>query len=225
MIMAFGPIMRVKAGELLVELAPLTKENVTQFIENGGMQHASVTKYLARTSAPVNEDELEWFERTRTDKASVIWGIYVIDGDERKLIGNTALENITRKHIHQATSGSLIFDQSYWGKGIASSIHKARTWYAFQYLGLHRIMSAVIQGNVGSLKALRKSGYELVYVERNTVFVDGHLRHQDNLECLNPNEPFWSQWWRGERSSKKSQEAKKRTIDALSWAEKNVTLL
>lgn len=223
--MAFGPIMRLKAGDLLVELAPLTKENVTQFAENGGMQHASVIKYLNRTAAPVKEDELEWFDHTRTDKESLVWGIYVIEGDSRVLIGNTALTNITSKHIHQATSGSLIFDQSYWGKGIASSIHKARTWYAFQYLGLHRIMSAVIQGNIGSLKALRKSGYDLVYVERNTVFVDGKLRHQDNLECLNPNEPFWGQWWHGERPTKSSLEAKKRAIEALAWAKENVTLL
>ena len=223
--MAFGPIMQVKAGNLVVELAPLTKENATLFIENGGMQYASVTKYLDRKSAPVKEDELEWFDRTREDKANLVWGIYVLDGETRTLIGNTALDNITRKHIHQATSGSLIFDKSYWGKGIASSIHKARTWYAFEQLGLHRIMSAVIQGNVASRKALQKSGYELVYVERNTVFVDGQLRHQDNLECINPNELFWSQWWHGERPPKKSFEAKKRSRDALSWAKENVTLL
>lgn len=223
--MAFGPIMRVKAGDLLIELAPLTKDNAPQFVENGGMQHATVTKYLARTSAPVKEDELEWFERTRTEKDSLIWGIYVVKGDECTLIGNTALTGITRKHIHQATSGSLIFDQSYWGKGIASSIHKARTWYAFEHLGLHRIMSAVIQGNLGSLKALQKSGYELVYVERNTAFVDGKLRHQDNLECLNPNEPFWGQWWHGERPPKRSIEARNRTLEALLWAHENVTLL
>jgi RimJ/RimL family protein N-acetyltransferase len=223
--MAFGPIIRVKAGDLLIELAPLTKENVPLFIENGGMQHASVTKYLNRTSAPVREDELEWFDRTRADKESLVWGIYIVEGDTRLLIGNTALTNITRKHIHQATSGSLIFDKSYWGKGIASSIHKARTWYAFQYLGLHRIMSAVIHGNVASLKALQKSGYDLVYVERNTVFVDGKLRHQDNLECLNPNEPFWSQWWHGERPPKHSIETRKRAAEAFAWAEEHVTLL
>ena len=223
--MAFGPIMQVKAGDLLIELAPLTKENVTKFVENGGMQHASITKYLDRTSAPVKEDEIEWFERVRAEKDSLTWGIYVIEGDSRTLIGDTTLMDITRKHIHQATSGSMIFDQSYWGKGIASSIHKARTWYAFQYLGLHRIMSAVIQGNIASLKALQKSGYDLVYVERNTVFVDGRLRHQDNLECLNPNEPFWSQWWHSERPPKHSLAARRHAQEGLDWARQHVKLL
>ena len=223
--MAFGPIMQVKAGDLLVELAPLTRENVATFVENGGMQRASVTKYLNRTSAPVKEDEIDWFDQTRKDKTSLVWGIYVVNGEERILIGDTALTDITRKHIHQATSGSLIFNKEYWGKGIASAIHRARTWYAFEQLGLHRIMSAVIQGNVASLKALRKSGYELVYVERNTVFVDGRLRNQDNLECLNPNEPFWSQWWHGDRPPKRSLEAKKRAGEAFEWSKEHVTLL
>jgi RimJ/RimL family protein N-acetyltransferase len=223
--MAFGPIMQVKVGELLVELAPLTKENVGEFVRDGGMQHASITRYLDRRAAPVLEDEHEWYERVRGEKNSLTWGIYLVEGEKKTLIGDTTLFDIAKKHIHQATSGSMIFRQEYWGKGIASAIHKARTWYAFQHLGLHRIMSAVIQGNVGSLKALQKSGYDLVYVERNTVFVDGQLRHQDNLECLNPNEPFWTQWWHGERPPKHSLESKKRTVDALAWAKEHVTLL
>ena len=118
----------------------------------------------------------------------------------------------------------MISDPAYWGRGIASAIHKARTWYAFQHMGLHRIMSAVLQGNVGSRKALSRSGYELVYVERNEQFVDGKLCHLDCLECLNPLEPFWSQWWHGERPPKKLVEARRCTLDALEWAEKNVTL-
>jgi RimJ/RimL family protein N-acetyltransferase len=221
--MAFGPIMQVKAGDLMVELAPLTKENVSEFI-NPGMQQASITRYLSRRSAPVLEDEQEWFERIRKEKESLTWGIYVVRGDERILIGDTTLFDITKNHIHQATSGSMIFRQEYWGKGIASAIHKARTWYAFQHLGLHRVMSAVYHGNVASLKALQKSGYDLVYVERNTSFIDGTLRHQDNLACLNPNEPFWSQWWHGERPPKHSLEARRHTQEALEWALRNVTL-
>ena len=223
--MAFGPIMQVKVGELLIELAPLTKENMGEFVKDGGMQQASITRYLDRRVAPVLEDEYEWYERARGEKNSLTWGIYLVEKEKKILIGDTALFDITKKHIHQATSGSMIFRQEHWGKGIASAIHKARTWYAFQHLGLHRIMSAVIQGNIGSLKALQKSGYTLVYVERNTVFVDGRLRHQDNLECLNPNEPFWTQWWHGERSPKHSLEAKRQTADAFAWAEEHVTLL
>lgn len=229
--MAFGPIMRLKAGELTIELAPLTKEVMGEFINlehGGGMQRLEVRRYTSSITAPVLEDEHDWFEKTRQSKDSIVWGIWLIEDDRRILIGNTSLFSFDEGHtklIQQATSGSMIFRKEYWGKGIASSIHKARTWFAFQHLGLHRVKSAVIQGNVGSLKALGRSGYSLVYVERNEQFINGQLRHLDCLECLNPNESFWNQWWHGDRPPRRALEARKCTQEALAWAEENVELL
>ncbi|MEO6109684.1 MAG: GNAT family protein [Candidatus Saccharimonadales bacterium] len=223
--MSFGPIMRFTVDELHIELAPLNKEVMSEFI-NPGMNQASITRYLASHVAKTIEDEEEWYEKTRKAEDVIVWGIWLIEGEKRTLIGNSALEHIeiSDAHMHQAISGSLIFRKELWGRGIASAAHKARTWYAFHEVGMHRITSAVIHGNGGSLKALKRSGYELVYVERNTVFVDGQVRHQDNLECLNPEDPFWSQWWHGERPSKRAIDARLRTREALKWAEENVEL-
>lgn len=221
--MSFGPIMRFKVGELRIELEPLSKEVMSEFV-SPGMQQAGVNRYLVHHAAYTKEDEEDWFDKTRADKSSLVWGIWVIEKDERKLIGNTALSEIHWTHVHQATSGSLIFRKEYWGKGIASAAHKARTWYAFQHMGLHRVKSAVMQGNVGSYKALAKSGYSLVYVERNEQFIDGKLHHLDNLECLNPLDPFWTQWWHGDRPTKRALEARKITEQALAWAQQNVEL-
>lgn len=220
--MTFGPIMKMKVGELQIELAPLKKEVMHEFVQPGMQQH-SVIKYLQQ-HAKVEEDEDEWYDTARKRADSVLWGIWVIDGATRIVIGTTALHDITRNHTYQATSGSMIFRKEYWRKGIASRIHMARTWYAFEQVGLDRIMSAVIQGNIGSRKALVKSGYDVVYVERNTHFVDGMLRHQDNLECLNPNDPFWSNWWHGDRPTKRMVDARKRTVAAMEWAKQNVEL-
>lgn len=222
--MAFGPIMRLKVDELEIELAPLRQSDLESFI-SPGLQQASVSRYLMLRVAPVLEDEHEWFEKTRTDKNSIHWGVYDITDGKRVLIGTTGVTGIVREPLKQATSGVLIFRKDYWGKGIASHIHKARTWYLFTHVGLVRIMSAVIQGNVASLKALEASGYSVVYTERNTTFGDGRLRHQDNLECLNPSPDVWRQWWGSDRPTKRSVEARKRTLDALAWAEQNVSLL
>lgn len=222
--MAFGPIMQLKVGELDIELAPLTKESMAAFI-SPGMQRASISKYLAYSVAPVLEDEQEWFDKTRQAQDSLVWGIWVKNGDEKTVIGTSALHNRSMDPIKIAGSGSMIFDSAYWGKGIASSIHKARTWYAFQHMGLTCIRSGVIQGNVASLKALQKSGYSLVSVERNMVFVDGALRHADNLECINPGEAAWRHWWGTDRPTKLAREARLRAQDAMTWAEQNVTLL
>ncbi|MFZ1250114.1 MAG: GNAT family N-acetyltransferase [Candidatus Microsaccharimonas sp.] len=233
--MAFGPIMRFKAGELQLELAPLTKEDMSEFVSvshGGGMQRLSVSRYLGISSAPTAEDEADWYEKTRTATDTLVWGIWVVDEKAgeitRTLIGNSALIEIDKgghtKLIRQAVSGSMIFRPEYWGKGIASAAHKARTWYAFKQLGLHRVKSAVIQANVGSRTALERSGYSLVYIERNEQFSDGQIHHLDNLECLNPYDFFWKQWWHGDRPTKTATDARRRTLEALNWAENNVEI-
>ena len=222
--MAFGPIMRMKVSELDIELAPIAKEDLGMLIAPG-MQQASATRYLTVLGAPVIEDEEEWYNKVQKDNASLVWGIWDVSEGRRLLIGTTALESIEKEYTLQATSGSLIANKAYWSKGIASTIHKARTWYAFHELGLTRIKSAVIHGNVASRKALEKSGYTLVYIERNTVFADGRLRHQDNLECLNPEELAWKLWWGTDAPTATSLAAREKTIEAMKWAEEAVGLL
>jgi RimJ/RimL family protein N-acetyltransferase len=229
--MAFGPTMRLNVPQkdgssLTVELSPLTRESMGQFVANGGMQSYPVICYLARQTSPVLEDEYEWFDKARADETSVIWGVWIINGKTRQLIGNSALTHIEYgpTGFKQATSGVMIFNRAYWNKGIASYIHKARTWFAFKELGLTRIKSAVIQANPASRRALAKVGYVYVYTERNTSFTDGVLQHQDNLECLNPLEPFWSSWWGEDKPTKEAIAARKLTRQVLEWAEVNVIL-
>lgn len=227
--MSFGPVMRIHVGDLYIELAPLTKESMGDFIDpiksEHGINRHSVSQYVRYTLSRTSEQEEAYYEKISNDPTCVKWGIWVLNGSERELIGLSDLNSIEGTLVRQATSGSLIFRKEYWGKGIASAAHKARTWYAFTQLGLHRIMSAVIQGNEGSLKALTRSGYNLVYVERNTHFVNGRQHHQDNLECLNPLEPFWSTWWGTDKPSQRALKARPLVETALAWAEENVELL
>lgn len=222
--MSFGPRMRLQIGDLTIELAPHEKEAMSEFI-NPGMQQLSVTRYLSMGSAPVLEDELEWFEKVRTDKARINWGIWVVDGDTRQLIGDSSLFDIKRSHTLQAESGSVIANKEFWGKGIATAIHKARTWYAFEQMGLTRISSRVIQGNTASKKALLHSGYSFTHMTRNVEFSDGQLRHMDSFECINPSELTWRLWWGSDRPTSAAREAREQTRQALEWARQNVTLL
>lgn len=233
--MAFGPIMRFAVKELEVELAPFAKSDMGEFISleyGGGMQQFSVCKYMGRRQAPVLEDEEEHYEKVRKSTDRYVWGIWLIFREEdtvrRQLIGVTDLFGLNEggtKLIQQATSGSMIFNKAYWGLGIASAAHKARTWFAFTQLGLHRIKSAVLQENIGSRKALERSGYTFVYTERNECFIDGQFQNLDCLECLNPNRMFWSQWWHGDTPTDVAVTARRATRKTLAWAEKNVVLV
>ncbi len=222
--MALGTVMKFTTdGGLKIELAPFTRVDVVDFAE--GFSKESVIQYLGVGHAQTAETEQEWYDKVIKDDKRVIWGIWVVVDGVRKLIGNTALIEISRKHIFQATSVSVIVDKSFWGKGIASAAHRARTYYAFKRMGLHRVKSAVVAGNTASKRALEKVGYTHVCTERNETFVDGKLRHMDCLECLNPDDWAWRQWWGEDRPTSKSIEARALTRQALEWAEKNVELL
>ncbi len=220
--MAYGSIMRMTTGEHTIELAPLNREVMGEFIRPG-LQSANITKHL-ETKAKVLEDEYEWYDKVRTDDTSRSWGIWIVRDDSRELIGSSSLHNLSKDFFYQAGSGSLIFKNEYWGKGIASTIHQARTWYAFQILGIDRIWSEVIQGNVASRRALEKSGYYVIGVKRNAQYVDGKLRHVDILECINPEAAAWKRWWGEDRPVKAAREARLRTKAAMQWASENVTL-
>lgn len=222
--MSFGPRMRLQVGDLTIELAPHEKEAMNELI-NPGLQQASVTRYLSMGGAPVLEDEHEWFDKARTDKTQLNWGIWVVKGESRQLIGGTSLMDIKKSHTLQAESGSLIANKEFWGKGIATATHKARTWYAFEQMGLARISSCVIQGNIASKKALLHSGYSFTHMRRNIEFSDGQLRHMDVFECINPSDQTWRLWWGSDRPTKASREAREQTRQALEWAQQNVTLL
>lgn len=228
--MAFGPIMKFQVDGLQVELAPLTKEVMGEFISreyDGGLQRFEVHRYLGRGTAPVLEDEFDWFESARAEKTSFVWGIWVVDGQNRKLIGNTSIFKIgpvgSAGFIRHGVTGSLIFDTNYWGRGIASAAHKARTWFAFKQLGLHRLTSDVLQVNIGSRRALDRAGYVQVGTVRNEAYVDGKLLHLDRLECLNPQTLLWDQWWHEDNPTEEAVAARARTEEVLKWAEENVT--
>ena len=183
-----------------------------------------MTKFLERGPQTI-ESEQAWYDKMQSDPTSVTWGIWVIEDGERKLIGNSAIHHLEYTPMRQGTTGSAITEQQYWGRGIASAAHKARTWYAFEKLRLHRLRSGVMQGNIGSRKALGRSGYELVYVEYNHRFADGKLQDMDNLECLNPADQEWGRWWNGRHPTEDALSARKRTQETLEWARAHVTLL
>lgn len=222
--MAFGCIMKLKTRSgLSIELAPFSREEVLVFRD--GMQCASVLRYLNTSTAQTDETEQEWYDNVVKDKASIVWGVWAVERGKRTLVGNTALSHITHEPLKQAVSGIILTNSSYWGKGIASAAHRARTLYAFKQLRLVRIKSAVMHGNYASKKALEGVGYLTVYTERNEKFIDGALRHMDNMECLNPDDWAWRQWWGEDRPTAKAVEARKKTQSVLEWAEKNVELV
>lgn len=225
----FGPIMRfnVEKSGLRVELAPLRREDMPAFVEDGGMQSYEVLKFLGRTSAAVLEDEYEWFEKVLKDKDDLVWGIYVIDDDSRTIIGTTGIHDINGQMYapcKSATSGFMIFRPEFWGKGIAGACHRARTMYAFDVLGLVAIRSGVIFENEASRRAVESVGYVVHHTDRMNGLYRGGPRQDYALQCINPDKYVWAYWWRSEKPAKKWRDARVKTAEALRWARDNVIL-
>lgn len=221
-----GQPMQVRVNDkLIVKLAPFSREEARLFVKDGGLGLHSVSRYAMQRQALTVEDEEEWYGKVRKDKSSYIWGIWDYSSKEPRLIGNSSLTHLEEFPLRQMVTGSMIFDQKYWGRGIATATHKARTWYAFNQLNLTRLKSAVIEVNIGSEKALSRSGYFFHSLERNVNFVDGKFHHQRNLECLNPSDIEWQSWWGDDEPSPEAIKAREVTKESLAWADANVTLL
>ena len=124
--MSFGPIMKTKTSTgLRIELAPFMKEEAIATLH--GFQKDSVVRYMSlQHRAQTPESISEWYDKIAGDAERILWGIWAVEGKERTLIGNTALMQFEREPLFQATSGIVIADADYWGKGIASVAHKAR---------------------------------------------------------------------------------------------------
>ncbi len=177
----FGKAMSIQGKAGFIQLRPFKAEEIacervcTMFSDH------EVTRYILMANSPTIKDEEEWYEKSRLDKSLYLWGIYL---DDSPLIGITSL-SITFPN-YMGSTGFMLFDKSYWRKGIASTSHIARTGYAVNHLDLKTITSGVISPNTGSRKALESVGYFVTGVTLGERYRDGVYRNHINLQWIRP---------------------------------------
>ena len=100
-------------------------------------------------------------------------------------IGVTALHDI--KAIDgSCKSGIIIWDQAWWGKGVASAAHLGRTLFAADTLNRCLIRTSVRSDNAASRKALERVGYYVWGTEPMSGFRQGKYISTDHLLWLHP---------------------------------------
>jgi ribosomal-protein-alanine N-acetyltransferase len=67
----------------------------------------------------------------------------------------------------------MIGEKGWWGRGIATEAMHLRTRYAFEELGLEKLITNVDEGNLASRRALERVGYRTVGVYRRHRFHGG----------------------------------------------------
>jgi RimJ/RimL family protein N-acetyltransferase len=155
----------------LITLAPVEPTHLPDFVrwsrDRLGM------RYLALSHPLTVADEERWYERVTTAADLVVWSIL----REGRHIGSTGLEGIDWRNRH-ATSGIWIGDTSEHGKGYGKEAMRLRTAYAFNELGLEKVMTQVFADNIASIRALERAGYRQCGMRRRHVFRDGRWLDQ-----------------------------------------------
>lgn len=178
----FGNKMRIEFEGFGVTLRPPKKEEMVSFAEM--FSSMVVQMYTLGMQAQTPEDEEEWWEKTRKDPATRMWGI-VPDGAD-SIVGVTGIHQ-----VHPAwgscSTGILIADTAWWGKGVAYRAHLGRTWYAVNILNRMTIQSHVRTPNKASLKALLKVGYRVSGMHDVDCYRMGEYLDTYILSWVNPN--------------------------------------
>jgi RimJ/RimL family protein N-acetyltransferase len=123
------------------------------------------------------EQERDFLERVARDPNLVFWVMWVED----QPIGTSAINEIDWRNRH-GTTGSMIGVPEFRGRGYGGEAMRLRTRYAFQELGLEKLMSTARADNQRSIRGLKRAGYREVGILRHHVFHDGQ----------------WYDYWQGE---------------------------
>lgn len=142
-----------------VRLAPLDAD---RHLENYlvWLNDPEVTEWLLIGDFPLTRlIERDWFDRAERGSGDQLhFAIETLDGLH---IGTSGLHDIDYRHGTCAT-GTIIGTKELWGKGLGTDATRVRARYAFEVLGLRRMMSSVLDGNERSLRMQQAAGYEVV---------------------------------------------------------------
>ena len=136
------------------------------------INNPEVRKFLNRIFPIDTYTEESWYESH--DRGSlptnVIFAIVLKDKDLH--IGNIGIHKINWQSRF-GTTGAIIDEPEYWGKGYGPEAKELLLYYAFNTLNLRRIQSSVLAINKRSLKYLKKSGYIEEGRHKEKFFRDG----------------------------------------------------
>jgi RimJ/RimL family protein N-acetyltransferase len=159
-----GPIL--EAARIRVE--PPRPEHASRFV--AWFSDPEVTRYLLRRFPPSLRQEQEWLDAMAASETDVVWAVVL--RQTGAVIGVTALHRIDWRFHHGWIEISL-GDRSAWGKGHATETLRLCTAYAFEELGLEKVLASVYSGNDASIRMLKKLGYEQCGLLRRNAFFGG----------------------------------------------------
>lgn len=159
---------------ITTNLRPLSKDDIPNLYR--WINDPAVRDFVVGTFPKTLDQEEAWIKSLGSDDKNIVFGIELKDGT---LIGCMGLHHIDWKD-RIATTGALIGEKQYWGRGFGTDAKMALLNYAFNTLNLHKICSEVIAYNKRSLQYSLHCGYKVEGVRKRHTFKRG--RYYDRVE-------------------------------------------
>lgn len=174
-----------------VVLRPIEKEDLEKLVI--WINDPEVTQFLSMNMPMTMLQEEQWYDNLSKRDRDIILGIEV-DG---KLIGTMGFHHIDWVH-RTATTGALIGDKAYWGKGYGTDAKMILLNFGFNTLGLRKINSSVYEFNKRSLQYSLHCGYKIEGRKKAQHFVKGRYRDEILLGLFKRDWlPYWREYKKG----------------------------
>ena len=158
----------------MVNLRPFSKEDIPTL--TCWINDPDIREFGFPPLPQTEKQEEGWFNNLGADDKNVFLAIETKDGT---LIGSIGINRIDWKD-RTATTGALIGDKEYWGKGYGTDAKMILLDYAFNALNLRKICSSVVASNKRSMRYNLRCGYKVEGVRKRHKFTNG--RYRDFIE-------------------------------------------
>ena len=136
-------------------LRPVMKTDLSSIVR--WINDPEVRRFISTNFPQTEEDEEEWLRNLSKKKGKDV--VLVVETLEGVAIGLMGIHQI-HDEDRTATTGALIGESEYWGKGLGKDAKKNLLNYAFNTLNLRKISSRVIAYNERSLRYSLSCGYK-----------------------------------------------------------------
>lgn len=143
-------------------------ENIIKWRNNDAVRSQFIYQKLF-----TKESHEKWIE-TMIDTGKVVqMVIMLVEGD--RPIGSVYIRDIDKEH-KKGEYGVFIGEEDCLGKGYGTEAAELMTEYAFEYIGLHKLMLRVYADNERAIRSYEKAGFVKEAYLKDDVYVQGQYR-------------------------------------------------
>lgn len=165
-------------------LRPISLSDIPLFTR--WMNDPETRKYLLQRFPMTEGAEKAWVEKNSVMLSFPERVVFVIETKaEGKAIGTIGLNSINWINRNTAT-GTTIGEAEFRGKGYASDAKMTLLKYAFETLGMHKIISRAFATNTKSIEYSKRCGYVVEATLKEEIFSGGKWEDIVLLACFYP---------------------------------------